>query len=253
MADWEAIRKYMNQQRRLKELKDAQKAKDIAKWLFTSSEPLATTPYGSLPLKPLPVSEPPKLPNRAEPTYKPEPERPELPSWITNRNLTVAPMSISDRTFPNMPIMLRRHLMAEAKRELGSKTKDGYPYRVEDIAKDPESVASLAVSTAKSIPAAAYSAMTQPVKTAKNIASAVFSGEDYQSTGEPVVQNGVINWGDPDSPADFFRADKAMQELYPYKEEERKAGGRVGYATEGAVVADTASAPATREQIQDLY
>ena len=36
----------------------------------------------------------------------------------------------------------------------------------------------------------------------------MFSGPDYQSTGEVASPT---NWGDPDSAADFFRADKAMR------------------------------------------
>ena len=36
----------------------------------------------------------------------------------------------------------------------------------------------------------------------------LFSGDDYQSTGEVASPT---NWGDPESAADFFRADKAMR------------------------------------------
>ena len=38
---------------------------------------------------------------------------------------------------------------------------------------------------------------------------------EYQSTGDKVVNDGAINWGSSDSPADFFRADKALQQLRP--------------------------------------
>ena len=42
------------------------------------------------------------------------------------------------------------------------------------------------------------------------ILSRIFSGKDYQSTGQQVVgDNGKVNWGSPDVAADFFRADKA--------------------------------------------
>jgi hypothetical protein len=52
--------------------------------------------------------------------------------------------------------------------------------------------------------------------------ASLFSGKDYQSanalsedprtrgSSAPVVQDGRINWGDSDSAADFFRADKAL-------------------------------------------
>ena len=41
--------------------------------------------------------------------------------------------------------------------------------------------------------------------------SDLFSGPDYQSTGEKVVDDGRVNWGNPDSASDFFRADKALR------------------------------------------
>ena len=44
------------------------------------------------------------------------------------------------------------------------------------------------------------------------ILSRIFSGKDYQSQGGELRQNGKINWGNPESSADFFRADKARQE-----------------------------------------
>jgi hypothetical protein len=42
--------------------------------------------------------------------------------------------------------------------------------------------------------------------------SRIFSGQDYQSKGGQLRQDGRINWGDPESAADFFRADKARME-----------------------------------------
>jgi hypothetical protein len=40
----------------------------------------------------------------------------------------------------------------------------------------------------------------------------LFSGPAYQSKGGELRQNGKINWGDSDSAADFFRADRARME-----------------------------------------
>lgn len=40
-----------------------------------------------------------------------------------------------------------------------------------------------------------------------------FSGKDYQSDGRPVVINGQVNWGDPQNPADFVRANAAMMDM----------------------------------------
>jgi hypothetical protein len=45
-----------------------------------------------------------------------------------------------------------------------------------------------------------------------SILSRIFSGEDYQSKGGQLRQDGRINWGDPESAADFFRASKALQQ-----------------------------------------
>ena len=46
----------------------------------------------------------------------------------------------------------------------------------------------------------------------EGIMSRIFSGQDYQSKGGQLRQDGKINWGDPESAADFFRASKALQE-----------------------------------------
>jgi hypothetical protein len=55
-----------------------------------------------------------------------------------------------------------------------------------------------------------------------SILSRIFSGQDYQSSGPTRGDNRlyqgekdgrkVINWGDPESAADFFRASKAQQD-----------------------------------------
>jgi hypothetical protein len=39
----------------------------------------------------------------------------------------------------------------------------------------------------------------------------MFSGDDYQSTGDKVVKDGEVQWGDPESAADFFKADRALR------------------------------------------
>ena len=41
----------------------------------------------------------------------------------------------------------------------------------------------------------------------------MLKGDDYQSTGDKVVNDGEVNWGSSDSAADFFRADKARMEM----------------------------------------
>jgi hypothetical protein len=73
----------------------------------------------------------------------------------------------------------------------------------------------------------------------EGILSKIFSGQDYQSANAlsedprtrsysaPVVQDKRINWGDSDSAADFFRADKAMM-AQRQTEEGRARGGAAG-------------------------
>lgn len=63
---------------------------------------------------------------------------------------------------------------------------------------------------------------------ADSILRRIFSGQDYQSNNRPVVENGRPNWGDPDSAADFFRADRAARELGILPPVERASGGQVG-------------------------
>jgi hypothetical protein len=57
------------------------------------------------------------------------------------------------------------------------------------------------------------------------ILSRIFSGKDYQSNSRPVdepTDGAPVNWGNPDSAADFFRADKARMAM-----EGRASGGSV--------------------------
>jgi hypothetical protein len=55
------------------------------------------------------------------------------------------------------------------------------------------------------------------------ILSRIFSGKDYQSNSRPVTEDGTVNWGNSDSAADFFRADKARMAM-----EGKAGGGSVG-------------------------
>jgi hypothetical protein len=59
--------------------------------------------------------------------------------------------------------------------------------------------------------------------------SRLFSGPEYQSTGERVVKKGGqgVNFGSPESAADFFRADKALRAQRP-EMFERQAEARGG-------------------------
>jgi hypothetical protein len=83
----------------------------------------------------------------------------------------------------------------------------------------------------------------QAAQTSQPWYSRLFSGPDYQSTNQQVIQRSQnmprqgeerpmtrLNWGDSDNAADFFRADRARQELEKNKEEftGMKRGGAAG-------------------------
>jgi hypothetical protein len=57
----------------------------------------------------------------------------------------------------------------------------------------------------------------------------MLKGDDYQSTGQKTVDDGTVNWGDPENAADFFRADKARMEMERKlrEDESRPAPSRV--------------------------
>jgi hypothetical protein len=82
----------------------------------------------------------------------------------------------------------------------------------------PPRPAGLGATPAPQRAAAPKSVVTTPPPAEGNdsILSRIFSGKDYQSARGPVEQTTsegrkAINWGDPESAADFFRADKAMR------------------------------------------
>jgi hypothetical protein len=85
-------------------------------------------------------------------------------------------------------------------------------------------------------PSRELQAQARAAQPSEGILSKIFSGQDYQSANAlssdprtrgysaPVVQDKRINWGDSDSAADFFRADKAMM-AQRKGEEGFKSGG----------------------------
>ena len=75
------------------------------------------------------------------------------------------------------------------------------------------------------------SAPTESGSSISNLLGKIFSGNDYQSTGQRVVDDKGVNWGSSESPSDFFRADKARmqrQALSSDNDEGKKRGGAVG-------------------------
>ena len=87
---------------------------------------------------------------------------------------------------------------------------------------------------------------TRPAELAReqpSILSRIFSGQDYQSSNQPVskpMDGAPVNWGNPDSAADFFRASKALQQTRPEMFQQgsddsgHARGGTVGQQGKGA-------------------
>jgi hypothetical protein len=75
---------------------------------------------------------------------------------------------------------------------------------------------------------------------AESVLRRIFSGQDYQSNNRPVVENRRVNFGDPESAADFFRADRAARELGTLPPVERASGGQVGQAKQSKMHKDAA-------------
>ena len=96
----------------------------------------------------------------------------------------------------------------------------------------PRPAAQQAVETARArtAPASAPMPPTRPAELAReqpSILSKIFSGQDYQSNNELVnkpMGGAPVNWGNSDSAADFFRADKALM-AKRREEEGMKRGG----------------------------
>jgi hypothetical protein len=104
-------------------------------------------------------------------------------------------------------------------------------------------------------------ALDQQPAPQQSLLGRIFSGQDYQSSNalasDPrlagynakVVQDGNINWGDRDSAADFFRADKAMM---AQREAAKKDEEDTGKAKGGAVAGKDAALHKALEIIHHL-
>ena len=98
----------------------------------------------------------------------------------------------------------------------------------------------------RSAPASAPMPPTRPAELAReqpSILSRIFSGENFQSNNQPVnkpMDGAPVNWGNSDSAADFFRADKALQQARPEMFQQgsddsgHARGGTVGQQGKGA-------------------
>lgn len=67
----------------------------------------------------------------------------------------------------------------------------------------------------------------RPSASSDGLFSKIFSGKDYQSNSELVnkpMGGAPINWGSPDSAADFFRADKALAQMKAQQDADAASG-----------------------------
>jgi hypothetical protein len=111
------------------------------------------------------------------------------------------------------------------------------------------------------LPVRRPAALDQQPAPEQGLLSRIFSGQDYQSSNalasDPrlagysarVVQDGNVNWGDRDSAADFFRADKAMM---AQREAAKKDEEDTGKAKGGAVAGKDAAIHKALEIIHHL-
>jgi hypothetical protein len=95
---------------------------------------------------------------------------------------------------------------------------DAYPHQVQGPPMPP-AVAAAKKQVASKMPETIDFNSGSSNVSSPGILSRIFSGKDYQSNSRPVTEDGTVNWGNPDSAADFFRADKARMAM------EGKAGG----------------------------
>ena len=90
-----------------------------------------------------------------------------------------------------------------------------------DYLRDKQMPSARQAPAASSAPASAPMPPTRPAELAReqpSILSRIFSGENFQSNNQPVnkpMGGAPVNWGNSDSAADFFRADKALQQARP--------------------------------------
>ena len=186
--------RFKRDEMRIREMERAQKlAQELTQGLAFRGSPIEPAPVTSA-----------KFSNRVPPQRVPPQRIPPLSAPIA-----VGPGRIGEEPAPSEPAAPATPAVSAA-----------------PAAARQESPVERAMAVVRNVPRAAYEMVASPVATAQNVAKKIFSGDNYQSTGEPVTSNGRVNWGDPDSAADFFRADAALQELRPYREEGFAGGGK---------------------------
>jgi hypothetical protein len=88
--------------------------------------------------------------------------------------------------------------------------------------------------------------LAAPAKT--DLMSRLFGGPQYQGSGGQLLQRSgegrtTVNWGDPDSAANFFRADAAMRKLQDEKQDfEGRSGADIDYVNRMAASQQNAKA-----------
>jgi hypothetical protein len=83
---------------------------------------------------------------------------------------------------------------------------------VDEISAYPRSPVQMAKQRMAAIQSTGDAAGLPPARPTSGGLANLFSGKDYQSKGGELRQDGKINWGDPESAADFFRASRAQMD-----------------------------------------
>lgn len=96
--------------------------------------------------------------------------------------------------------------------------------------------------------------MKKPASMALKLARKVFAdgGDVYQSEGGKLVENGKVNWGNPDLAADFFRADAAQRALDLARSEGATPRTKGSDAT-SSVTSDTTAPSSAASTPRDVY
>jgi len=100
--------------------------------------------------------------------------------------------------------------------------------------------------TAPAEPSGSGVPLAAPAKT--DLMSRLFGGPQYQGSGGQLLQRSgegrtTVNWGDPDSAANFFRADAAMRKLQDEKQDfEGRSGADIDYVNRMAASQQNAKA-----------
>lgn len=140
----------------------------------------------------------------------------------------VPPREIGPQTPPAQEAAPAREIMYDRPtEEEGRRILQDYPREEEGRRIISPSIVPLPPRRPANLPGAREIPMPPPRPRAVEVARSIFGGPDYQSNSRPVVEDRKVNWGDPESAADFFRAERAAREMGILPAVERASGGQI--------------------------